>query len=105
ENKNNGAWQFETSDGKGNVVFSAHGTIHEFIRGKKIIRTFEMDNAPLDVQLEFLEFEPLTEDTSRLTIHTIYRSVELRDQLLKMPFEYGINMAHDKLQEIASKLK
>ena len=64
-----------------------------------------MENAPFDVQLEFLEFEKLTEDTSKLTMHVIYRSVAVRDQLLKLPFAQGINMAHNRIQEIVSKLK
>jgi uncharacterized protein YndB with AHSA1/START domain len=105
ENKKHGSYQFEKTDAGGNVVFRANGTIHEFIPGRKITRTFEMENAPFDVQLEFLEFEKLTEDTSKLNIHTIFRASELRDQLLKLPFEYGINMAHNKLQEVAGKLK
>ncbi|MCG2617742.1 SRPBCC domain-containing protein [Terrimonas sp. NA20] len=100
ENKQHGSWQFETSDAKGNVVFQAHGTIHEFIPGQKIIRTFEMLNAGFDVQLEFLEFEKLTEETSRLNIHTVYKTPALRDEMLKLPFAYGINMAHDRLQEV-----
>jgi uncharacterized protein YndB with AHSA1/START domain len=105
ENKKHGGWQFETKDEQGNVVFSANGTIHEFNPGKKITRTFEMDNAPFDVQLEFLEFEKLTDDTSKLTMHVVYRSGSLRDQMLKLPFEYGINMAHNRLQEVVSKIK
>lgn len=105
ESKKHGGWEFETSDPKGNVVFKANGVFHEFVLNKKITRTFEMNNAPFDVQLEFLEFEPLTEDTSRLRIHSIFRSVALRDQLLEMPFEYGINMAHDTLQDVMNKLK
>ncbi len=105
ETRKHGSYQIETSDPKGNVAFRANGTFHEFIPNVKITRTFEMEGAPFDVQLEFIEFESLTEDTSRLTIHSIFRSAELRDQLLSMPFEYGINMAHAKLQEIVSKLK
>jgi hypothetical protein len=35
----------------------------------------------------------------------VYKSVELRDQMLKMPFAYGLNMAHDRLQEVVSRLK
>ena len=105
ENKKHGSWQFETSDDKGNVVFRANGTIHEIVQNRKITRTFEMENAPFDVQLEFLEFEKLTNDTCKLTIHAVYRSVELRDQILKLPFAQGINMAHNRLQEIVSKLK
>lgn len=105
ESKKHGSWQFETSDKNGNVVLKTNGTIHEFIPNQKITRTFEMENTPFDVQLEFLEFEKLTEDTSKLTMHTLYRSVELRDELLKLPFAKGINMAHNKLQDVLSKLK
>src|ERR1700712_1436829 len=57
ENKPHGGYQFETSDPKGNVVFRANGVTHEFIPNRKIIRTFEMENSPFDVQLEFLEFD------------------------------------------------
>lgn len=104
ENKKHGSYAFETSH-NGNVVFSANGTIHEFVPNQKITRTFEMENTPFPVQLEFLEFEKLTEETSKLTIITIFKSVEFRNQLLKMPFAQGLNMAHDRLQEIVNKLK
>jgi len=104
ENKTHGGFQFETTDPRGNK-YRFNGAIHEFIADKKITRTFEFENMPFDVQLEFLEFEKLTDDTSKLTIHTIYRSVEHRDQVLQMPFKQGINMAHNRLQEIAAQLK
>ena len=104
ENKKHGSYAFETSY-DGNVVFSANGTIHEFIKNQKIVRTFEMENSPFPVQLEYLEFEKLNEDKSRLTMHIVFRSVEFRNQLLQMPFAQGINMAHNKLQETAEKLK
>jgi uncharacterized protein YndB with AHSA1/START domain len=99
ENKNHGSFQFETSY-NGNVVFKAHGTIHQFISNEKIIRTFEMENMPIGVQLEFLNFEKLTDDTSKLTIQIIYKSEKHRAEQLKLPFAFGINKAHDKLQEI-----
>ena len=99
ESKQHGGYQFETSDPSGNVVFRANGTIHEFIPEKKITRTFEMENTPFPVQLEFLEFQPLTDDTSLLTMQIIYRSVADRDNMLKLPFAQGLNMAHDRLQQ------
>lgn len=104
ESKKHGSYQFETMyDGK--IVFSANGVIHEFIPNQKIVRTFEMDNAPLGVQLEILEFEKLSDSISKINIHTIYESVSLRDQQLQLPFASGINMAHNRLQDIANKLK
>ncbi|MBP7415367.1 MAG: SRPBCC domain-containing protein [Pyrinomonadaceae bacterium] len=104
ESKQHGGYQFETSDPQGNVVFRANGTIHEFVPQAKITRTFEMENTPFPVQLEFLEFASLTDETSILTIQIVYRSVADRDQMLQLPFAQGLNMAHDRLEEIVSKL-
>ena len=104
ENKRHGSYQFETTDPMGNIHrFS--GVIHEFTPNKSITRTFEMENTEFPVHLEFLEFEKLTDDTSRLNIHIIFKSIRLRDELLKLPFAQGINMAHNKLQDVLKKLK
>ena len=73
---------------------------------KLVIRgPFVGKSLPFPVLLEFLEFEKLTEDTSKLTMHVVYKSVAHRDQLLKLPFAQGINMAHNRIQDIVSKLK
>jgi len=104
ENKKHGGYQFETTDPKGNK-HGFNGTIHEFVPNQKITRTFEMENTPFGVQLEFLEFEKLTDDTSKLTMHVIYKSAALRDEILKLPFAQGINMAHNRIQDILNKLK
>jgi uncharacterized protein YndB with AHSA1/START domain len=104
ESKKHGSYQYQKKDDQGNVVFQANGVIHEFIPDKKITRTFEMDNTPFGVQLEVYEFEKLSDKTSRLNMHVIYESAAQRDQVLKMPFAMGLNMAHDRLQEIAGKL-
>ena len=100
-----GSYQFETTDPKGNVVFRANGVIHEFSPHRKITRTFEMEHAPFGVQLEVLEFEQLSPETSKLNMHVIYESAALRDQVLKLPFAHGINWAHNRLEDIMSKLK
>jgi uncharacterized protein YndB with AHSA1/START domain len=104
ENKKHGSYQFETTDPKGNK-HGFNGVIHEFSPNRKITRTFEMEHTPFDVQLEFLEFEQLTDDTSKLKMQIVYRSVALRDQMLQLPFAQGINMAHNRLQDIVNNLK
>ncbi|GJM35541.1 MAG: ATPase [Saprospiraceae bacterium] len=104
ENKKHGSWQFETTDPMGNK-HGFNGVIHEFSPNQKITRTFEMENTPFPVQLEFLEFEKLTDDTSKLIMHIVYRSVADRDEMLRLPFAQGINMAHNRLQLIVNKLK
>src|SRR6266550_4116818 len=104
ENKKHGSYQFETTDHKGNK-HRFNGVIHEFALNQKITRTFEFEKMPFGVQLEFLEFEKITDDTSKLNMHVIYESVAHRDENLKLPFKQGVNMAHNRLQEIVSKLK
>ncbi|MCB9046370.1 MAG: SRPBCC domain-containing protein [Chitinophagales bacterium] len=105
ESRKHGAYEFQTYDPKGNLVFTANGVFHELVPGKKITRTFEMDNVPFDAQLEFLNFEPLSDTTSKLTIKVVYKSPAIRDQVLALPFAFGINMAHNRLQQIVGQLK
>jgi uncharacterized protein YndB with AHSA1/START domain len=104
ENKNHGSYQFETSH-NGNLVFKANGTIHSFLHNEKIVRTFEIENMLIGVQLEFLEFSKISDEQSKLTIHIIYKSEQHRAEQLKMPFANGLNMAHNRLQELVTTLK
>lgn len=103
ENKAHGGYVFETTDPRG-FIHKFHGTIHEFLPTTKIIRTFEMAQTGFPAQLEFLEFVPLSEQTSRLNIHIIYKSNAVRDELLKLPFAQGLNMAHQRLEQAVQKL-
>jgi uncharacterized protein YndB with AHSA1/START domain len=105
EGKKHGSYQLESTDAAGKVVFRSNGVIHEFITNQKIIRTFEMENAPYGVQLEVYEFEQLTDDTSKLNMHVIYESGAKRDQVLALPFAQGLNMAHNRMQEILNTLR
>jgi len=104
ESKKHGSYQFETTDPLGNK-HGFNGVIHEFIPNQKITRTFEMENTPFPVQLEFLEFKKRTDNTSTLTMQIVYKSVADRDQMLQLPFAKGLNMAHNRLQDILIKLK
>jgi uncharacterized protein YndB with AHSA1/START domain len=104
ESKKHGSYQFETTDPKGNK-YGFNGVIHELIPNQKITRTFEMEHTPFGVQLEIYQFEQLTGNTSKLHMHVIYESIASRDQVLQLPFAQGINMAHNRLQDIINKLK
>jgi len=104
ESKKHGSYRFETTDAKGNR-HGFNGVIHECSPNRKITRTFEMEHTPFGVQLEVYEFEKLNDETSKLSMHVIYESVEQRDQVLKLPFAQGINMAHNRIEEILSKMQ
>lgn len=105
DNKVHGCYEFETTDEQGNVLFRANGSIHKVIENKNITRTFEMENTGFPVQLEFLDFEPVNEEKSKLSMIIVFKSVADRDNMLKLPFAQGINMAHNQLQKVISKLK
>jgi hypothetical protein len=105
ESKKQGAYSFETTDANGNVLLKSSGVIHDLITNEKIIRTFEMENTGFPVQIEYLEFEKLSDQISQLKMQVVYKSVADRDAILKLPFAFGINMAHNKLQETLNKLK
>jgi uncharacterized protein YndB with AHSA1/START domain len=104
ENKNHGSFEFETIR-EGKVVFKANGTIHKITPNQQIVRTFEMDNLLVGVRLEFLNFESITSDTSKLTMQMIYQTEQHRAEQLKLPFANGLNMAHNRLQQILSNPK
>jgi uncharacterized protein YndB with AHSA1/START domain len=104
DSQKHGSYQFETTDPKGNK-YRFNGAIHEFSPNHKITRTFEMENTPFGVQLEILGFERLTEKTSKLNMHVVYESVAQRDQVLKIGMAQGINMAHNRLQNVMKKSK
>lgn len=102
EARSQGAYAFETAH-NGVVMFRAHGTFHEVIPNETIVRTFEMRDTGFPVQLEFLHFEAIDADSSKLTMHIIFKSAEARAQLLAMPFAQGLQMAHDRLEQYVNK--
>lgn len=102
ESQKQGSYRFETTDPKGNK-HGFSGVIHDLVPNQKITRTFEMENTPYGVQLEIYEFEALTDSTSKLTMHVIYESIHNRNEILKLPFAQGIDMAHNRIQNILSK--
>ncbi len=99
ECEKHGSYLFETTDPKGGKHrFS--GVFHNVKRDNIITRTFEMEDTPFPVQLEFLVFKKLTEESSKLEIHTVFKSIEDRDKMLQLPFAKGLSLAHNRLEEL-----
>jgi uncharacterized protein YndB with AHSA1/START domain len=100
-----GSYQMQISGPEGKVVAVTHGVIHDLIPDQKIIRTFEVEGAPMGVQLEAYDFEKLTDETSKLSMHVIYESVAQRDMVLKMPAAQNMDMSFNRLQELPGNRK
>lgn len=58
--------------------------------------TYRMRVTPAKSNRKFLEFEWLTDNTSKLNICTIYETLAQRNQVLQLPFAQGINIAHNR---------
>lgn len=94
-----GSYRFETLDPQGNI-HGFSGCIHSFTPLKSLIRTFEMEGTDFPVQLEFLEFESLDSQKSKLEIKIVFNTIDVRNRLLKLPFSFGLNMAHNRIEEL-----
>ncbi|HRG58812.1 MAG TPA: SRPBCC domain-containing protein [Bacteroidia bacterium] len=94
-----GSYAFETSH-QGKVMLRAHGVFHDVIKNAQIVRTFEMEEQIFPAQFEILNFEKISEESSKLSMHIVFQSIYYRDEMLKLPFSYGLNMAHERLEEL-----
>jgi uncharacterized protein YndB with AHSA1/START domain len=100
DHRRHGSYEFATTDPMGNV-YNFSGCIHFVVTNEQIIRTFEMTGSEIGTTLEVLQFESTGDMKSKLTMHVIYQSEKHREAQLKMPFAYGINMAHNRLEDFA----
>lgn len=101
-----GSWRFVNRDPSGNT-FSFNGVIHDIVAPHRIIRTFQIEQLEGDsnVQLEFHTFEALSDSTSKLTTHTIFRTNKERDDMIRLGMSQGATMAHNRLQQVMNTYK
>ncbi len=100
-----GRWRYIHKDEHGNE-FGFHGVFHE-ISPERMIQTFEFDGMPESghVILDTMKLEPLPGDRTRITIQSVYQSVEDRDGMIQSGMETGVNQGYEKLDEVLAKLK
>lgn len=78
------------------------GVIHEITSPERIIRTFEFTDAPErgHVSLETVTFVALPGDRTRVTVHSVFRSVAARDAMVRMVTQHGLADAHRRLDAV-----
>lgn len=86
--------------------FSFNGVIHEVAAPERIIRTFEFEGLPErgHVSLETATFEALPKGRTKLTIHSVFKSVADRDGMIMSGMEGGLNDSHERLDELFEKI-
>ena len=105
ERGNGGSWRFVHTDSKGNE-FGFHGVCHEELIPERLIRTFEFEGLPESghVVLETAKFEALPGDRTRLTIQSVFQSIEDRDGMVQSGMARGVNESHEQLDALFAEL-
>ncbi len=86
---------------RGNEQYVFNGVFHE-ISVERMIQTFEYEGLPEKghVSLDSLKLEALPGNRTRLTIHSVFQSVEDRDGMVKSGMERGVREGHERLDEL-----
>lgn len=99
-----GSWRFVhiTKDGH---EFGFHGVCHEQTAPERLIRTFEFEGLPEKghVVLETALFEALPNGRTKLTVQSVFQSVQDRDGMVRSGMEDGVMDAHKLLDELFEK--
>lgn len=100
--KNSGSYSWSHFDGKGKILCTFKGVIHEIVSPERIIQTAELEGLPEGghVVLEACTFEALANSRTRLTIQDVCRSVADRDEMVRSGFESGLVVIFEQLDEL-----
>lgn len=95
-----GRYRYIHKDQEGNE-YGFHGVFHE-ISPERMIQTFEFEGLPESghVILDTMKLESLPGNRTRLTIQSVYQSVEDRDGMIQSGMERGVNEGYERLDEI-----
>jgi uncharacterized protein YndB with AHSA1/START domain len=84
------------------MAFGFHGVCHEHTAPERTIQTFEFEGLPErgHVVLETVRFEELPNDKTRVTIQSVFQSVQDRDGMVQSGMESGVVVSHERLDEL-----
>jgi len=104
DNRSGGSYRFLHCTATGQE-FGFNGVIHDVTAPERIIRTFEFEGLPESghVSLETATFEALPNQRTKLTIHSVFKSVADRDGMVAAGMENGVVISHQRLDELLEK--
>ncbi len=99
-----GSWHFTQTEKDGSS-YGFHGVFHE-VSPTRVIQTFEFDGLPESghVTLETMTLEPLPNNRTKLTTHSVFQSVSDRDGMVQSGMEHGVVEGYERLDEILAKM-
>ena len=104
EPRDGGSYRFIQKD-KNGKVFAFHGVYHEVLFPVRIIRTMEYERLSSrgHAELDTAKFELLPGNRTRLTIQTLFQTIEDRDRMINSDFDKDVNEKFNRLEELLSK--
>jgi uncharacterized protein YndB with AHSA1/START domain len=96
-----GAYRYIHKDPDGNE-FGFHGAFHE-MSPERMVQTFEFDGYPGHVSMDCMTLEDLPGDRTKVTIQSVFQSVEDRDGMIQSGMERGVREGYERLDEILEK--
>ena len=102
--KSGGAYRYVHTDQNGNE-YGFRGVIHEVQQPERVIQTFEFEGllGKGYVSLDAAIFEVLPGNRTRVTLHSVFRSVMDRDGKVAAGMERGISEGFSRLDELLAK--
>ena len=98
--RDGGSWRYISSDPEGNE-YAFRGVFHEIMAPERAIQTFEFEMMKGHVVLDSALFEPISGGhRTKLTIHSVYQSIDDRDGMVQSGMEGGLNDGYERLDEI-----
>lgn len=102
EVKVGGVWRFVQRDADGNE-YAFHGEYREIVPPDRLAYTFEFEGMPGHALLETVTFEE-REGKTKVTVTSLFQSVEDRDGMIQSGMEAGANESADRLAELLETL-
>jgi uncharacterized protein YndB with AHSA1/START domain len=103
EARHGGRWRFVHRDPDGSEA-AFRGVFHGDPSAAGIVRTWEYEGWPGQVALENATFEE-RDGRTIVRVHTIYPSLEMRDQMVATGMESGTQEGYARLDELLGRLK
>jgi len=99
-----GVYRYIHKDPQGNE-FGFHGVFHEMSE-ELMIQTFEFEGLPErgHVTLDTMRLEELPGGRTKVTIQSVFQSVEDRDGMIQSGMERGVREGYERLDELLAKL-
>lgn len=99
--RSGGSYRYVHTDVHGNE-YGFNGVVHEATAPERMIQTFEFEGLGErgHVSLDTSLLEELPGNRTRLTIHSVFRSVADRDGMLMSGMENGMNQGFERLDEL-----